>query len=458
MTLLTAFLLSGCNAVFSEAEEPEISKNAEIALDENNKQPDNDATEPSDEEESSLIEINEDIFRKPKEEKPPTKVESSSLDTSKASKNNEIIGLWLAYLDYVNLLQDKSEAEAKKSINNAFEQIKNDGFNTIFIQIRPFSDAIYPSDMYPWSHILNKDSIQGKNPGYDPLALMVSIAKEKDLKVHGWINPYRISLLNHPKAFADDNILNNTSMSEKDFISLGSSSFINPASEYGRQYVVDGIKEILENYSLDGIQFDDYFYPSQDEGIDKEYYSEYLSSGGTLALADYRRENVNLLVKQVYSEIKNINSSIIFGISPDANIERNYTQHYADVSKWIKEDGYLDYIMPQIYFGFNHVSLGYDDTVKAWNSLTSGTNKSLMIGIGVYKIGLEDEWAGEDGKFEWIENGSLIAEQYENAKTASQYGGVCLFRYDVIYNPDSWQKAQVEKELDAFKEAVNKYR
>lgn len=130
--------------------------------------------------------------------------------------------------------------------------------------------------------------------------------------------------------------------------------YYNPGSEEARQLIVDGVKEIVANYNVDGIHFDDYFYPTTDASFDSGTYAAYQNSGGTLSLADWRRENVNILVRQTYAAIKSINPSVKFGISPQGNMSNNYNVQYSDVAKWISTSGYVDYICPQVYFGFQN--------------------------------------------------------------------------------------------------------
>jgi uncharacterized lipoprotein YddW (UPF0748 family) len=145
-------------------------------------------------------------------------------------------------------------------------------------------------------------------------------------------------------------------------------------------------KEIIQNYDVDGIHFDDYFYPNPDSSFDSDNYAEYKSGGGTLSLAAWRRENVNILVRDVYSAIKSHNRSLRFGISPQANTDNNLNAQYIDVNTWLSNDGYIDYICPQIYFGFDNGTLPFASTVSMWNSMIKNKSIDLIAGLAPIKL------------------------------------------------------------------------
>lgn len=168
-----------------------------------------------------------------------------------------------------------------------------------------------------------------------------------------------------------------------------------------------------------------------------------------MSLGDWRRENVNILIRDVYSAIKAADTSIRFGVSPQGNNSNNYNSQYIDVDKWLSNKGYVDYICPQIYFGFNNSTSPYTETVALWNNKIKVSGISLYIGLAPYKIGLTDTWAGS-GKNEWIHDSSILARQVQSARDYKKYGGFALFRYASLFAPDSSVKSQVEKEKNAL--------
>ena len=156
------------------------------------------------------------------------------------------------------------------------------------------------------------------------------------------------------------------------------------------------------------------------------------------------------MVGDMYKAVKSHNPTALFGVSAQGNVTNNETQLYADVEKWSKEDGYVDYMAPQIYYGFDNGGQPFEQVVEQWDKMLAGTGKSLIPGLAVYKIGTEDEWAGS-GKYEWQNDKEIIKRQIVKSQKTSNYGGVILYSYQFIFDPDSNVKTAVNKEIAAFK-------
>lgn len=384
----------------------------------------------------------------PKEEvkpepKPEPKPEVNPPATSNAPVN-EKRAVWISYLDFGSLLKGKSEGQFSANIDAAFDKVKYLGLNTVIVQVRPFGDALYKSEYFPWSKYAS--GTEGVSPGYDPLKIMTTKARQKGLKIEAWINPYRVRTNGSFAELSNNNPAKLWQGTDK-VIEFNGGIYYNPSNESSRQLIVDGVSEIVRNYDIDAIHFDDYFYPTTSEAFDQ---SSYNASGTSLSLADWRRENVNKLVRAVYSEIKSIKPSCQFGISPQSSIEKNYNVQYVDAAKWLSTPGYVDYIMPQIYHGFSNSKMPFAETVRAWNNLIK-TNVKLEIGLSPYKIGVEDKYAG-NGRYEWIEEENLLKRMTEFSRTQNSYNGIALFRYDSIVNPQGNVKNAVVKELEALRE------
>ena len=360
------------------------------------------------------------------------------------SASSEYRAVWFSYLDLSGMLKGQGQSAFRQNIKTAFQNVSNLGCNVVIVQVRPFGDALYDSDYFPWSYLCT--STEGKSPGYDPLQVMIEEAHGLGLEIEAWVNPYRIRPAGNSNALSSSNIASQWETEEEDYvIRYGGGIYYNPARPAVRELIVDGVRELAENYSLDGIHFDDYFYPSPDDSFDSVAYQEYKNGGGSLSLGDWRRENVNILIRDVYSAIKAADASIRFGISPQGNDSNNYNSQYIDVDKWLSNKGYVDYICPQIYFGFNNSTSPYTETVALWNNKIKVSGISLYIGLAPYKIGLTDTWAGS-GKNEWINDSSILARQVQSAREYGKYGGFALFRYASLFAPDSSVKSQVEKE------------
>lgn len=334
-------------------------------------------------------------------------------------------GIFISYIEYLNHLKNKSEIETKSEINNIIDNVKKYYFNRIYLQVRPFSDSIYNSEIFPSSYTIVSN--QGDKPSIDVLAYFISQAKKNNIELYAWINPYRISndtdttkLSNTNPAYKWLNTNNVKIIKDKGI-------FYNPSSEEVINLIIEGVKEIVRNYKIDGILLDDYFYP--DDTIDLENYQKVASQ---ISLTDYRLNKVNELVSGIYKSIKEINNKIQFGISPDGNLDNNYNIHYADVKTWLSEEGYIDYIMPQLYYGFNNETRPFIKTLNEWNSLIKNDTK-LITALSLYKAGTIDKYA-KAGKYEWIENSNIIRKQIQVARNIINYTGYAIFRYDYFIN------------------------
>lgn len=385
-----------------------------------------------------------------------SKEQSSSKDAVSqrtAAPTGELRAVWISYLDLETMLKNKSASAAKAAINKAFDNATDLSLNAVIVQVRPFADALYDSDYFPWSRVLT--GTQGKAPGYDPLELMVNSAKARELELHVWINPYRVLTSTDYSKLSKGHIASEWKDEGNDYTVAvdGKGIFFNPARKEVRNLVVDGVTELVERYDIDGVHFDDYFYPTTAASFDKNAYREYTAGGGAKSLTSWRMENVNRLISQTYAAIKEINPSVRFGVSPNGNIDQNYSTLYADVKTWCKTPGYIDYIMPQLYYGFDNATCPYDDTTAAWNSLITAKGVKLYAGLAVYKIGTEDQWAGA-GKTEWQDTNTMLNRQVAAARAYSRYGGFALYRYDSAINPASSVTSRVKKELDNLMELL----
>lgn len=357
----------------------------------------------------------------------------SLVGCSAAVKNNEkpveqqyVKSVWLSYYELSQFTEDNDEAQFKKEITKEFKNLKSKGFNRVTVQVRPFADAFYRSEYFPSSAYCFKT--QGAEMPYDPLEIMVEAAHKHNLSIEAWVNPYRVSSSTDFRELSDKNI----ALKYKDtdnLIVCDSGIYFNPASNAVTELIVNGIKEIAENYSVDSICFDDYFYPSADKKIDENSYNSYKEKGGELSLEDFRRENVSNMVSSVYKAVKETNPDITFGISPASSVENNYNTLFADVEKWVSNDGYVDYICPQIYFGFQNENQPFMATVKQWCEMAECT---LYIALPLYKAGMEDEFAGENGKNEFTENNNIIERQVIYLSKLDKICGFYIFSYSSL--------------------------
>lgn len=382
-------------------------------------------------------------------EKPPKKqndIDNIAALSSKATadtpeSDEEMRGVWVSYME---LSMENESSKTQKAFEDKFTEIaqkcRESGFNTLIVQVRPFCDALYKSSYFPWSHILT--GTQGENPQYDALQIMCDICKENNLKIHAWINPYRVSSNETPKKLSDNNpYIKNSEIA----IKTDNGIFLDPSNETTQQLISDGVKEIAENYDVDGIQFDDYFYPTEDESFDKKQYEDYIEKYGkenTMSLDNWRMQNVNTLICKVYRTIKSVDSSVEFGISPQGNIGNN-DGLYADVKSWCTCKGFADYICPQIYFSLENPALTFEDCLNSWTSLDFDENVKLYVGLGGYKAG-----NGEYDEETWLLSDSILADEYDILRNNKSVRGFMLYSYNSL--EDDTAKKEINNLINAL--------
>ena len=364
------------------------------------------------------------------------------------NEKGEKRAIFLSYLEFNKYLRDNSEDNSKKNIINILDNIKKNKFNMLIIQVRPFADAIYQSKIFPISETVK---VNGQNPNYDILQFVIEQSKKREIEVHAWINPYRISSSTDLSTLSNSDLIAEFISTNRASLVEGKGIFFNPASEDVNKIIVSGVKELVRNYKIDGIHFDDYFYPDYD--IDLNNYQEYIEKGGSLSIEDFRYNVILTLIKDVYSSIKEINSNVVFGISPEGNIENNYNNHFLNIEELLKNEGYIDYIMPQIYFGFENSSQPFIKTMNKWNDLIKTSSVELIPALAFYKVGSYDKYAKE-GKNEWIENTNVISRQIIESRKITNYGGFALFRYDFLFDENKFNENS-HKEFEALTKVLD---
>jgi uncharacterized lipoprotein YddW (UPF0748 family) len=288
--------------------------------------------------------------------------------------------------------------QQKKEFTYLLDEVKKMGMNAVVVQIKPTADSFYPSKYGPWSEYLT--GTQGKDPGYDPLAFMVDEAHKRNLEFHAWFNPYRITM-NHTdlNKLAD----NHPAKQHPDWVvSYGKQLYYNPGIPEVKNFIIEEVLEVVRNYDIDAVHMDDYFYPYKIAGQtfpDQKTYETY--GAQTFSnIEDWRRDNVNQLVRDLNKSIKKTKSHVKFGISPFGvwrNIandptgsettagQTNYDDLYADTRTWI-QNGYIDYITPQIYWNIGFEPAAYDTLLNWWRDEVRGKPVHLYIGQAAYKI------------------------------------------------------------------------
>lgn len=370
----------------------------------------------------------------------------------------EFRAVWISYLEFSK--KGYTEKQFKKHIDQMFDNSVKLNMNAVIVQIRPTGDALYDSDYFPWSVYVSGK--QGKNPGFNPLKYMVKAAHKRGLEFHAWLNPYRVTLNStNYKTLSKDNPAriwheDKNKKNDRNVLKFGKSLYYNPASKQVQNMIISDIGNIVKKYDVDGIHFDDYFYPSLGKSYQKNFdYKEYntykknaVKSGKTpMSIVAWRRNNVNTLVRNTYKTIKKIDPSVSFGISPHGNISNLMAKdkYYVDVKKWLSNTGYVDYIAPQIYWSFTHKICPFDDTVDEWLDLRTKDSINIYIGIANYKA---KEKIKDDP--EWKKVNNELKRQVEYGRKTGSVDGFCFFRYEHLF------KKSMKIEVNNLTKILNK--
>ncbi len=344
------------------------------------------------------------------------------------SPENELRGVWISCYDHIGAA-GKTKEEYQLETDKMFETIKSCGLNTAFVHLRAFSDAFYESEVYPYSSYIA--GVQGANLPFDPFEIMLESAEKCGISVHGWINPFRVSTETDIEKLSDKNPAKqiiDSGNADGEICILKNGIYYNPSCLSNHKRIIDGVKEIISKYDIDGIHIDDYFYPSTEPEIDSAQYAAYSSSGGKLSLPEWRKTYVDSFVSSLYSAVKAYDSDLTVSISPAAQIDKNLNELYADCELWLSSKGYADIIIPQIYFGFEHEDLDFMSLLNTWGNLARNSEISLACGIAAYKCGEKDEYAGS-GFDEWQCSSDILSRQLVSIQSNKGYSGFVIFSY-----------------------------
>lgn len=307
---------------------------------------------------------------------------------AKAQKapKREFRGAWIQCVN--EQFQGLSKEEMQRTLSYQLDELAKDGVNAIIFQVRAECDALYDSPYEPWSRFLT--GRQGQNPGWDPLAWMVSECHKRGMEIHAWINPYRAKTKG-TSALASNNIA--VKHPERVFEYDGL-YILNPALPENREYICKIADDIVRRYDIDGFHIDDYFYPYPIAGKAIPDAKEYNADSRGMSIGDWRRDNVNKFIEQLHDSIRQTKPWVKFGVSPfgiyrnarsssiGSNTRglQNYDDLYADVLKWVN-NGWIDYCVPQLYWQIGHKTADYETLIKWWNEHAG--NRPLYIGEDV---------------------------------------------------------------------------
>jgi len=329
----------------------------------------------------------------------------------------ELRGMWLTTVNNIDWPSQRGlDTETVKAEYRAWLDLAQQyNHNAIFVHVRPSGDALWPSAYAPWSEWLTGRR-DGQDPGWDPMEFMLTEAHARNLEFHAWMNPYRgaqPATVGGPGGDVNQLAPNHPLRTHPEWAVIypvgttGSRFYFDPGIPEARRFVEDAMLEAVSKYDIDGLHFDDYFYPYPEAGQDFDDNASFARYGqGFANRADWRRDNVNTLVREMNERIKAIKPWVKFGISPfgiwrnsetdsagsATNGLQSFDALYADTRKWVRE-GWLDYIVPQLYWHIGFDKADYAKLLPWWTEVVAGTKVQLYIGQADYRVGEAGPWS-----------------------------------------------------------------
>ena len=358
---------------------------------------------------------------------------STSAGSASGADSGELRGVWFSYLDWQNMPTD--EAGFKAAADQVMSDIQKNGMNAIFCHVHSHSDAYYPSSVLPTSKFLPG------NGRFDALQYMIDSAHRHGLSFHAWFNPYRVTgyQMKWSDVPAGSIVKQWYASGSRNVLLFDGNYYLNPAQPAVRDLVVSSIREVLTKYAIDGVQFDDYFYPDLGKDAATNFdYPEYQLYSGNASITEWRKANVSALIAAVYQTVHAVRPAAVFGVSPVAQLKylRSEKSYFVDIDTWMSNTGYLDYVLPQIYFDFEQKTgsgaaseAAYATCLSSWLQLQqkTGGKVKLYIGLALYKCGTS-AWDG-NAKPEWLRRSDILLREVQLARQSSQVSGFGIYAY-----------------------------
>ncbi len=358
-----------------------------------------------------------------------------------AQPTHEFRGVWIATVDNIDWPQrgDYEPSSQRADYIRQLDLHKKNGMNAVIVQVRPAADALYPSSLEPWSQWLTGKQGKAPSPFYDPLKFMIDEAHKRGMEFHAWLNPYRANFNVKTASIAANHV---TKQYPNWFVTYGDKKYFEPSNKQAQAFVVKVVQDIVSRYDVDAIHMDDYFYPYRIAGKEFPDQAAYVRSGSKLSKDDWRRSNVDTIIKKISVAIKQVKPHVQFGISPFSVWrnkskdprgsetqagQTNYDDLYADILLWLEKD-WIDYVAPQLYLEIGHDKIDYKTMLEWWSKNSYG--KHVYIGHGIYRVN-ERSAAWKNPKE--LPNQIKLLRQYPNV-----HGSIYFSSKSFDRNPNGW--------------------
>lgn len=358
-----------------------------------------------------------------------------------AQPRQELRAVWIATVDNIDWPPrgEYNSDSQKVAFTRILDMHKANGMNAVVVQVRPATDAFYPSPYEPWSQWLTGTQGKPPSPYYDPLDFMVAETHKRGMEFHAWMNPYRAEFKIGAVPMAPTHI---TRLHPDWFLTYGDKRYFDPGNKEVQQYVTAVVRDVVSRYSIDAIHFDDYFYPYRIAGKEFPDAATYQQYGNGLSKDDWRRSNTDSVIRLLSTAIKEENNRCQFGISPfgvwrnaskdslNGSLtnggQTNYDDLYADILLWLR-NGWIDYVAPQLYWEFGHKAAPYEILLDWWSKHTYG--KNCYIGLGIYRAGSNGAWRDK----------TQLPRQIEALRNTPNIQGMIFFSSKSFdRNPNGW--------------------
>lgn len=308
-----------------------------------------------------------------------------------------VVAAWLTAVSLSDMLKGATEAAYRAAVHQELTWLCENGFTDVFVQVRSNGDAYYRSRVYPraasWSQ------------NFDPFQVFLEENQQVGLQVHAWINPYRCQTAGQMLKIPDTYPTRMWAQEQAEsIVQVSGRWYLNPADEHAQALICTGAQELLDGYDIAGLHIDDYFYPTTEPELDAAAFAASRSED----LTAWRTEQVNTLVAALYAQAHAADR--IFSISPRGDPAASAQLLYADPETWCNQSGYCDWILPQLYYGFDNETCGFAEMLALWQGMVQTDGVRLIPGICTYKVGQADDWAGT-GRMEWLTEQEIPARQ-----------------------------------------------